>query len=53
VGGGEWHAGTWVGAVLPASTIGKRDAATQRGQVLAFVESAIPASRAMLDRAQH
>jgi hypothetical protein len=53
LGGGEWHADKWVGAVLTASNTGHRDAATQHGQVLAFIESAIVASRAMHDRAPH
>jgi hypothetical protein len=52
VGGGEWHVSEWVGAVLIASATARPDAATQRGQVLAFIESAIDSARAMLDRAQ-
>ncbi|HET6197153.1 MAG TPA: hypothetical protein VFE12_15430, partial [Acetobacteraceae bacterium] len=51
VAGGEWHAGEWVGAVLTASNMEGLDAATQGGQVLAFLDTAIAAARAMLERA--
>lgn len=49
-GGGTWHATDWVGAVLTASLMGRRDAETQRAQVLAFLESGVTASRAALCR---
>ena len=43
-GDGAWHAHEWVGAVLPGSRIAG-DAATQRAQVQAFLDSALAACR--------
>ena len=45
-GGGHWHTAGWFGAALPASAfVGDPD---QRGQITAFVESAISACRRLL-----
>ena len=45
-GGGHWHTAGWVGAALPASAY--VEAADQRAQVAAFVESAVAACRRLL-----
>jgi hypothetical protein len=44
-GNGRWHTQEWVGAVLPASDIGT---AEQRGQIEAFVDSALTATTELL-----
>jgi len=44
-GDGRWHTHEWIGAVLPASSVGERE---QRGQIEAFVESALTATRELL-----
>ena len=46
-GNGRWHTHEWIGAVLPASAIGD---AQQRGQIEAFVESALGATTDLLAR---
>jgi len=45
-GAGHWHTNGWVGAVLPASAYVA--AADQRGQVAAFIASAVAACRQLL-----
>ena len=45
-GGGHWHTTGWVGAALPASDY--VEAADQRAQVAAFVESSVAACRRLL-----
>jgi hypothetical protein len=46
-GGGHWHTAGWVGAALPASDyVASPDQATQVG---AFIESAVTASRRLLE----
>jgi hypothetical protein len=44
-GNGHWHTHEWVGAVLPASRLG---ASEQRGQIEAFVDSALTATTELL-----
>ena len=44
-GNGRWHTHEWVGAVLPASDIGPVE---QRGQIEAFVDSALTATTELL-----
>jgi len=44
-GNGRWHTHEWVGAVLPASAVGNE---RQRGQIEAFVDSALAATTALL-----
>jgi hypothetical protein len=46
-GNGRWHTHEWVGAVLPASAVGN---AQQRGQIEAFVDSALTATTELLRR---
>lgn len=46
-GNGRWHTNEWIGAVLPASSIGDAD---QRGQIEAFVDSALTATTELLAR---
>ena len=48
-GGGTWHTREWIGAVLPGSRIS--DAAPVREQVDAFLDSAVSACRALIERA--
>ena len=45
-GAGHWHTNGWVGAALPASAYVA--AADQRGQVAAFIDSALAACRRLL-----
>jgi hypothetical protein len=49
-GGGEWHTGDWLGAVLHADTIRQhKDAGEQARQVTAFLASARAAALQLLD----
>jgi hypothetical protein len=45
-GGGHWHMDGWVGAALPASAFVAHP--DQRGQVTAFIDSAVAACRSLL-----
>jgi len=46
-GGGTWHTEGWVGAILTASQLSKDD--KQQNQLTAFLDSAISASRVLLE----
>jgi hypothetical protein len=50
-GGGVWHTHEWLGAVLPASRLG--DTAAVRDQADAFLDSAVGACRALVEREGH
>ncbi len=44
-GNGDWHTHEWIGAVLPATRLGQSQ---QRGQIEAFVDSALTATTELL-----
>jgi hypothetical protein len=44
-GNGRWHTHEWIGAVLPATAVGKEQ---QRGQIEAFIDSALTATMELL-----
>ncbi len=46
-GGGTWHTEGWVGAILTASQLSKDD--KQQNQLTAFLDSAVSASRSLLE----
>ncbi|GET43666.1 hypothetical protein [Microseira wollei] len=48
-GGGFWHTQHWVGAVLKASQLTQESASAQAKQVRVFLDSAVKASKALLE----